>query len=193
MNYYKTDQGIEEYIQAAKNVDSRKLIEKFRQHLPSHSKILEIGSGPGTDWVILNETFKVIGSDFSDGFLRYLKAHNPTGEFIKLDACDLRTDLTFDGLYSNKVLQHLTNEELEKSVFRQSNILKEGGIISHSFWNGEGEEDFKGMYINYQSTDSLNAIFSKHFEILSIEEYKEFDVADSISLIAKKKQIQESS
>jgi 2-polyprenyl-3-methyl-5-hydroxy-6-metoxy-1,4-benzoquinol methylase len=60
-----------------------------------------------------------------------------------MDASKLETELAFDGIYSNKVLHHLNNEELKNSVKRQSEILNPKGIICHSFWKGEGSEIFK--------------------------------------------------
>ena len=51
--YYKTKESFEEYIDLAKDVNGRQLIEKLVEILPPGSILLEIGSGPGTDWKIL--------------------------------------------------------------------------------------------------------------------------------------------
>jgi len=67
--YYKTKESVEEYIKLAKDVNGKQLIEKFKQILPSNSTVLEIGSGPGTDWEILNKFYDVTGSDNSNVFL----------------------------------------------------------------------------------------------------------------------------
>ena len=60
--YYKTKESVEEYIKLAKDVNGRQLIEKLEQILIANSILLEIGSGPGTDWKILNESYNVVGS-----------------------------------------------------------------------------------------------------------------------------------
>jgi len=185
--YYKSKESVEEYIELAKDVNGKQLIEKLKQFLPSNSVVLEIGSGPGTDWKILNESYKVIGSDFSTEFLNYLISNNPKGEFLKLDAITLKTDRKFDGIYSNKVLHHLKDNELKESVLRQYKILNSNGIICHSFWNGKGTEIFNTLFVNYQNKMSLRKIYQEHFEILSIQEYKEFSNIDSLLLIARKK------
>lgn len=185
--YYKTKESVEEYINLAKDVDSSQLIEKFAHVLAEKSTLLEIGSGPGTDWKSLSKLYNVTGSDFSTDFLYYLRSNNPEGEFLELDAISLKTDKTFDGIYSNKVLHHLKDDELITSVKNQYSILQPTGVICHSFWKGEGSEVFKGMFVNYHTQFSLEKNFSTYFDILSIEEYKEFDDNDSFVLIGRKK------
>ena len=186
-NYYKTKESVEEYIKLAKGVDGGHLIEKLNNYLPSNSMLLEIGSGPGTDFQILKKDYRVVGSDYSREFLSRLISSNIKDEFLNLDAVTLRTDKKFDGIYSNKVLQHLTDEELNKSTLRQFDLLNSNGIICHSFWKGEGNEVFKGLLVNYQTDANLRILFEDYFEILLLEEYNEFEVGDSLLLIGKKK------
>lgn len=185
--YYKTKESVEEYIKLAKDVNGKFLIEKLKQILPSNSKLLEIGSGPGTDWNILQEFYDVEGSDNSKEFLNHLIRKNPKGKFHELDASRLKIDTKYDGIYSNKVMHHLKDNELKSSIKRQSEILNAKGIICHSFWKGEGFEIFKGLYVNYQSVATLTKAYQKYFEIIAIEAYKEFEENDSLVLLARKK------
>lgn len=187
--YYHTKESVAEYIEAAKGFDGKKLIDKLKHHLSAGAKLLEIGSGPGKDWSILNETFDVTGSDNSSEFVTHLKLNYPTGKFLILDASTLELNITFDAIYSNKVLHHLTDSELVNSVKRQFEVLNPDGIVCHSFWKGEWDEKFKGMYVNYHLETELKSLFKKHFEIVSIESYKEFEEEDSLFLIARKKTI----
>ena len=185
--FYKIKETVEQYINSAKGFDGKLLIEKMKDVLPSDSIVLEIGSGPGTDWNILKEDYIVIGSDNSKVFINYLVDEYPNGKFLELDAVSLNTNLKFDGIYSNKVLHHLNNDELKKSIKRQSEILNSNGIICHSFWKGEGFEVFKGLFVNYHNETSLKEFFDNYFEVLLIETYKEFDEGDSILLIGRRK------
>lgn len=186
--YYRTKESVEEYITLAIDVNGKQLIEKLKRSLPSSSNVLEIGSGPGTDWKILSESYNVVGSDNSNQFLSHLISAYPKGEFLELDAVTLKTEKKFDGMYSNKVLHHLRNNELNDSIKRQYEILVPNGIICHSFWKGEGSEVFKGLFINYHSESSLKENFENYFEILSINDYKEFEDKDSLLLIGRRKQ-----
>ena len=185
--YYKTKESVDEYIKLAEDVNGKQLIEKLKQVLLPNSDVLEIGSGPGTDWNILNETYNVIGSDNSTEFLDYLIKKNPNGEFIELDAISIETDKKYDGIYSNKVMHHLTDKELVDSIKRQYEILNPNGIICHSFWKGEGSEIFKGLFVNYHNSIDLIEFYKAYFEILTIEKYQEFEDEDSILLIGRKK------
>jgi len=185
--YYKTKESVEEYIKLAKDVNGKQLIEKLEKELPADSVLLEIGSGPGSDWMILNKSYRVTGSDNSNEFLNHLAATYPEGEFLELNAVTLNTRQKFDGVYSNKVMHHLTDNELVDSLKRQFEILNPNGIVCHSFWKGEGSEYFKGLFVNYHYKEGLSEYFNKYFKIILIEEYNEFEENDSLLIIGRKK------
>ena len=106
-DFYKTQEGVNQYIKMAEGVDSSQLKD---------SSLLELGSGPGTDWRLLNEHFNVTGSDNSAEFIKHLKNENQKGEFVQLDATTFDIEKRFDGIYSNKVMHHLTDHEFKKSI-----------------------------------------------------------------------------
>ena len=188
--YYKTKDSVAEYIRLAKDVNGAKLIKKLRKILPKGSSVLELGSGPGSDWKILSQTYDVVGSDLSSEFLAHLARTYPNDNFLTLNAVTLATAQRFNGIYSNKVLHHLTDAGLAKSIKRQAEVLLPDGIICHSFWKGEGSEQFKSMFVNYHHESDLRTFFEEKFDILSIDSYAEFEANDSLLLIGKKKQLQ---
>jgi cyclopropane fatty-acyl-phospholipid synthase-like methyltransferase len=185
--YYKTNESVEQYIKLAQGDNGAELIDKLKPFLPSEKRLLEIGSGPGSDWEILNQDYMVTGSDNSVQFLDRLVKKYPSGEFLELDATTLDTDQKFEGIYSNKVMHHLKDDQILTSIHRQHKILDSDGVISHSFWKGEGSEVFKGLFVNYYTMDSLKTLFEPLFDILLLEYYNEFENDDSILLIGKKK------
>ena len=185
--YYHTKESVEEYIRLAEGFDGAELISKLQEHLPAGSTLLELGSGPGSDFEILQAHFIVTGSDLSPLFVDHLKNKFRKEQFLELNATTLQTDKAFDGIYSNKVLHHLSDEDLTSSIKRQHEILHPNGIICHSFWKGEGDEIFKGMYVNYHTRNALEMHFADLFEILHLEVYQEFEAADSLLLIGRKK------
>ena len=185
--YYKIPESVDEYIRMAKDVNGKHLIEQLQKVLPQGSRLLEVGSGPGTDWKIMSEFYTVIGSDNSPEFLKRLQAAHPEGEFILLDAVTLETELEVDGIYSNKVLHHLRDDELKNSIQRQAEVLKPGGVICHSFWKGESLEVFKGMVVNCHTREGLEELFGEQFEILLLEEYAEFEEGDSLLMIGRRR------
>ena len=187
MNYYHEEKNVEEYIRLAKGYEGQKVINELILHLPEHSSLLELGMGPGTDLENLQKTYKATGSDYSEIFIeRYRKTH-PSADLLVLDALTLSTDQKFQCIYSNKVLMHLTRSELSQSIKRQVEILEPRGIICHSFWWGEKEENYDGLLFVYYTTKELQRIFSDSFQVLKVARYQEFEPDDSIYIIGRKK------
>lgn len=74
-------------------MNGKLLIEQLKQLLPSQSSLLEIGSGPGSDWEILQAFYKVTGSEIFKGlFVNYhtvasqTKAYQNHFEILSIEA-----------------------------------------------------------------------------------------------------------
>jgi cyclopropane fatty-acyl-phospholipid synthase-like methyltransferase len=185
--YYFTAESVREYIDMSEGFDGCEIIKKLNAVLPAGSSVLELGMGPGRDLKILGERYTATGSDLSDLFIDLYRQDNKEADLLVLDAISLATDRTFDALYSNKVLQHLSDSELERSVRRQAEIIADRGIVCHTFWEGQGEEFVEDLRFNYQTETDLLRLFSASFVILEISIYKEIRDNDSILIIAQKK------
>jgi SAM-dependent methyltransferase len=195
--YYLDPKSVEQYIGMAEGFNGLELIqelESFRRPGSSWT-ILELGSGPGSDWELLSALKKgetvVVGSDVSPVFVDRLKEKYPKGQFLVVDAVTLALppQQCLDVIYSNKVLHHLTNAQLSSCFRRQNEILQdEDGLVCHSFWKGEGIEDMDGiMFSNYHTEESLKALMKPYFEVLQIKSYKEMEDGDSILIVGRKK------
>ena len=68
--------------------------------------------GPGIDLKMLNKHFRATGSDNSQFFLDRFRNSDCKADLIYLDAVELDTEKSFDCIYSNKVLHHLTDGQL---------------------------------------------------------------------------------
>ena len=185
--YYHTRKSVQEYIKMAEGHDGRLLISRLKDFLPAGSRVLEIGSGPGTDWKLLRENYQVTGSDNSLEFLKHLRKTYPEGEFIDLDAGSLKIKDQFHGIYSNKVLHHLEDDALMTSIKRQHELLHPEGIVCHSFWYGQDSEFYNDMFVNYHSDEGIRILFGEYFEHKLFHYYKEFEKADSFLYIGQKK------
>ncbi len=82
-------------------------------------------------------------------FVDKYKKGNPEADLLKLDAVTLPTNKMFDCIYSNKVLHHLTREDLKKSIQRQSEIVNPNGIVFHQTDTYKVRCDFSGLQFNY--------------------------------------------
>lgn len=187
MTFYDSLDNVEKYVKMCAGYIPDELIKILKSHLKPNLTLLEIGMGPGFDLTALAETYRVTGSDFSEHFIDIYQKKYPEADLLQLDAVTLNTSKQFDCLYSNKVLMHLSSEDLEKSAKRQSNILKKDGLIFHTFWKGTGEEVMKDLFTQYYLEESLLDIFSPYFNLIDIQSYKEFEEDDSILLIMKLK------
>jgi len=173
MGFFDTENGVEQYIKMAKGYDGAELIKNLQKYLPKSSTVLELGIGPGKDMDILKKLYTVTGSDNSQIFLDKYKKKHQDADLLLLDAVTIKTDRKFDCIYSNKVLHHLTKEDLAKSFQRQKEILNPNGIAFHSFWKGNKVEKMEGLLFTYYEIEDLKKITESNFEILALETYTE--------------------
>ena len=186
MSYYNIQKNVEQYIQMAEGYDGKLLIEVLGKYLPEGATVLELGIGPGKDLMLLGEKFSVTGSDVSTLFLERFKASNPNADLLQLDAVTMKTDRKFDCIYSNKVLYHLTQEELTQSLKQQLRVLKPNGLAHHSFWYGEGNEEMHGLQFTYYTEEKLHEVIGKSYDIVEMKRYTEMDENDSIYILLRR-------
>ena len=186
MGYFDEEKNVDQYLKIAEGYDGAELISILKKYLPEGSTILELGMGPGKDIDILNKTYNVTGSDTSCIFLNRYKKKNPDIELLLLDAIDMKTDKTFDCIFSNKVLHHLTKEDLKKSLVNQKNTLKDSGLLMHSFWHGNKEEFHHNLRFVYYTEKDLVEIIDNNFEIIELKRYTEMEKDDSIYTLLRK-------
>lgn len=187
MGFYDSEDGIRQYMQLAEGYDGREIINKLKNYLEPGSTVLEVGMGPGIDLDILAEDYAVTGSDQSQVFLGHYKKKNPDADLIILDAVKMNTDQQFDCIFSNKVLHHVTKEEMVTSLGLQAQRLNPRGILCHTFWRGEKEETHEGMRFVHYLEDELKNVFNKHYDVLEIEKFREMGLDDSLYVIARVK------
>ena len=185
MGFYDNKETANQYIEMARGYDGRELIAILRQHVPDGATVLELGMGPGVDLDILAECYRVTGSDLSQFFIDRYRQSNPTADLLVLDAVELKTDRTFDCIYSNKVLHHLVEDDLLNSVQRQCELLTENGFVMHSFWRGEGVDEHHGLRFVYQTEERIREIFGSSFSSVVVETYTEMEDDDSLYVVAQ--------
>ncbi|WBW97810.1 class I SAM-dependent methyltransferase [Oceanirhabdus sp. W0125-5] len=187
MSYFHEEQKVKEYIAMCEGYDGEELINILRENLIEGARVLELGMGPGKDLDILQRYYRVTGSDYSEIFLNTYKETNPHADLLLVDAIEMNVANKFQGIFSNKVLQHLTREELRESIEKQSKVLIEPGIVLHSFWYGDKKEEIEGLKFVYYNEATLREVFSREFEIIEMNRYCEIEDEDSIYVVAKKR------
>ena len=189
MNYYDDPKNAAEYIKMAEGYDGAYLIDILKQHLPAGATVLELGMGPGVDLEILGRDFQVTGSDRAQPFLDLYRQRHPKADLLLLDAVTLETKRRFDGIYSNKVLHHLTIDELRDSFQRQAELLKPGGMLLHSFWHGNKVEEIAGMRFFYHTLETLKPLYDANYALLESGIYAEMETDDSLYVVLRKRNV----
>ena len=186
VEFYATPEGAEQYSEMAEGYDGREHIPVLRQLVVDGGRVLELGIGPGTDLELLATYFHVVGSDASQAFLDRYAADHADADLRLLDAVTIDTDENFDAIYSNKVLHHLDDAELEASLARQAQILNPGGVALHGIWKGDSIEDFEGMFVQNRTCESFMALAPSTLELIECSPYAEFDDGDSLRIVVRR-------
>jgi len=187
MDYYEDQDKIEKYIKFEPSHDGSMLVEKLVAALPEGATVLELGMGPGKDFKRLSRHFEMTGSDLSKLFLELFRQHDNKADLLHLDARTLDTDRTFDGIFSNKALIHLRDKELRQSFRRQHAVLNDAGLILHSFWHGDGEEEYSGLRLVNRTGQDLQNLLDGLFDIIEIGRHAKMADDDSVYVLASKK------
>lgn len=186
-DYYENEEHVDGYTKFTPAHDGTLLIDALGEHLAPGATVLEIGIGPGKDFKVLSERYKVTGSDFSRLFLKRYREKDAEAELLHLDARTLDTERTFDAIFSNKALIHMSPAELQQSFARQHDVLNDGGLILHSFWYGDGEDEYSGLKFTYHNEKDLTEMLEGSFDILALEKHAKMADDDSIYVLARKK------
>ena len=182
---YDTPDGVEQYAAMAEGYDGRAHIEALRGVLAPGSTVLELGIGPGVDLDMLAQTFTVTGSDLSQAFLDRYANTRPGADLLRLDAITIATDRRFDAIYSNKVLHHLTTDELRQSLERQAAIIRPGGILLHGLWAGTSADDHGGMHDQRYLPETLDDVVPATLKVVECDFYQEMSIDDSLRVVLR--------
>ena len=188
MGFYDTEDGVKEYVEATEGYDGAELVKILTKHLPKGATVLELGTGPGRDLELLSRTHQVTGSDSSAAFLDLYRKKNRQADLLLLDATTMESDRRFDCIYSNKVLHHLTKDELKTSLQKQRAILNTDGLLMHSFWYGKKEEEYEGLRFVHYTEQELEELGADGFEVVEMNRYQEMAQDDSIYLLVRRTQ-----
>lgn len=186
MGYFDDRQHVDDYIKMAKGYDGKELIDILQKYLPAGSSLLELGMGPGVDLDLLKQHYTATGSDSSKVFIDLYGEKDPEADLMELDAETIGTDRSFNCIFSNKVMHHLTRDALHRSFLRQREILTPGGLVMHSFWYGSKEETYDGLLFIYYTEDELMKTIGSGFESAMIERYTEMEEDDSFFVLLRK-------
>ncbi len=182
-------QTIDTYNNLAKEYDSeteefwsqfpRTIIDAFVTSVGMGGRILNIGSGPGRDGLILkNAGLDVVCLDASEEMVkmsRVLNLESVVGDFNNLPF----EDGSFDGVWAYTSLLHVPKSEIEKSILEIKRVLKADGIFDLGLIEGDGELYRKSSgveqlrWFSFFKKDEIEDLLQKYgFKIEYFEEFK---------------------
>lgn len=144
--------------------DSLKAAEMFISLLPKSSKILDLGCGNGRDaeW-FASQGFAMTLFDLSDDMLAFARERVPSAEILQGDMTDLSFEQgSFDGVWANASLLHLTKEELKSVLQTICKIVSPGGIVFASFKKGSEEK--------YLEEEKYDTVTKRFFSLVEAKE-----------------------
>ncbi len=181
------DQTIKAYNELAKEYNNE--TKDFWEHFPSaiidafvglvSGKILDIGSGPGKDGLILQQRrLEITCLDASEEMVK-LSSQNGLASVVG-DLMSLPfPDESFEGVWAYTSLLHLKKIDIGKAIEEIKRVLKEGGIFFLGMIEGEGEvyrnSSGVGMprLFAFYKKDELRDILKKTgFEIVFFDQFQ---------------------
>ncbi|MBI4040191.1 class I SAM-dependent methyltransferase [Candidatus Daviesbacteria bacterium] len=148
-------------------------------------KVLDLGSGPGRDGLILKENgLDVVCLDAAKNMT--LLSHQKGLDTIRGDFLTLPFKSgSFGGVWAYTSLIHIQRESLSNALEEVNRVLKKGGILGLGMYEGEGEtirhyseEEPLPRHFTYHSTLELNQLLTQsgfqiyYFELMEAAKHK---------------------
>lgn len=147
--------------------------------LLSGKKILDIGCAHGRESKYLYENgFNVTGIDFNPGFIDLAKHNCPNCVFEIMDMRELNFSKdSFDGIWASTSFLHIPKNEALKTLKGFRNVLKEGGVMYLSVFEGNFDNEKEDRdktwgfrHFSDYTQDELTTLLGKAgFDIINIE------------------------
>lgn len=114
-------------------------LKEWMAHLPPHSRILDLGCGPGQDSRYLRRNgFRVIGLDLTWPFLHKARKRSPTLPLIQAKIEGLPFSFqTFEGLWAAASLIHIPKTRFVTLLRQLHEVTKPGGLLGATMAHGK--------------------------------------------------------
>jgi len=151
---------------------SKKLDNDIKNELEKRKiisgKILDIGTGPGTQATALSELgFDVTGTDISENAVEKVKNLNTNVRYIQDDILNTKLNEQFDYIIDRGCFHVMKPDLRYQFVFSIIKLLKQGGLYFLKCFSNKQEGSIGPQRI---SPDDINKTFGKYFIIHSIDD-----------------------
>lgn len=120
------------------------LLDRFVTALPAGARVLEIGSGPGRDALVLERAgLSVRRTDITPAFVELLRAGGYDADVVDPLVDDLTEPgqpiTTYDGVWASACLLHVDRADLPTVLTRLAAVTRVDGVLHLSVKEGDGE------------------------------------------------------
>lgn len=177
---YKEDE-IFEYFKASEGLEAKLLMARLEKYLEASSSLLDLDGEQSVELMYLRDNLAMHGTEYKEKILNSYETNTEIPNSVK------NVFRKFDCIYSNKVMTHITENQVIESAAKQYNRLNPGGLICHTFWRGDSDVEVNGEKTYYYELEDIRNIFNEHFTILELAYFTEKVPNDSIYIIAQRR------
>ncbi len=149
----------------------QRFMDHFTRHLPLHARVVDLGAGPGSHAVALQQSAKigtVMCLDISYRMMKICRQRAQCAVNADLEHLPFAT-ASFDGAWAFASLLHLARPAVRIAIREITRILRPGGLVSLAMKEGRGggfedrPDDLSGAlrWFTYFSDRSLRCYFPK--------------------------------
>jgi len=155
----------------------RTIIDRFAD--TAHGRVLDVGSGPGRDGVILRRKgLDVVCLDASEAMVALSTSRGL--DSVMGDFCDLPfSDAAFDGVWAYTALLHIPKNEVGTALAEIARVLVKGGVFGLGLIEGNNEQyrESSGIslprWFSYYQKDEVKNLLQTHgFTPVYFEQFK---------------------
>ena len=172
------EQGVDAYV-GASNATLHPAYESFLRDvvslLPTGSRMLELGSGPGDDALFFEtQGLCVQRTDGTRAFVERLRSHGYPAELLDVTTDDFGGP--FDVVFANAVLLHLTVDDFDTVLAKARQAVHPGGLMVFTVKEGDGAEWTtakldKHRYFTYWREPAMRAhLLAAGWTVVSLEQ-----------------------
>ena len=175
--YNRTALAYDEETTGFWNLFPRTIIDKFAGL--THGRVLDVGSGPGRDGVLLQEKgLEVTCLDASEAMVALSASrglHSVVGDFCALPFLDA----AFGGVWAYTALLHIPKTEVGTAFSEISRVLNKDGVFGLGLTEGDDEKyrESSGIHLprwfSYYRKDEVEDLLRAHgFIVIYFEQFK---------------------
>ena len=170
IKYYNKNAA--DYYEETVDNNMEEIIEKFLEHIPADSAIMDLGCGSGRDSLyFINEGFDVTAVDGSEELCELAQVHIGQ-DVLNMTFDELEFDDVFDGVWACSSLLHVPKKDIKAILGKVVRSLKKDGVLYMSFRYGEFEGMRDGRYYSDYRLHPLRDMLREIEEIDIIDIFK---------------------